>query len=183
MAPQHPRSPVADAFDGASGRARGRAETGVVRFARRVLVARAAGLAAEPCPRPIMRRVASLLHERAPATAIRLLRLLFDSLHAPVPARRGRRGARWLRFGAEGVALDVRITRLRGGVRLEVGLEGPRPRCIELRTAGRDRGAPLALSAGGTAVARVARTAKDVRIELRLVSGRRFRTPALPLRD
>jgi hypothetical protein len=183
MTPRHPRSPAADAFDAASGRTRGRAETSVVRFARRVLVARAAGLAAEPCPRSVVRRVAGLLRERAPATAVRLLRLLFDSLHAPVPARRGRRGARWLRFGAEGVALDVRITRLRGGVRLELGLEGPRARRVELRTAGRDRGAPLALDAGGTAVARVARTARNVRIEIRLASGRRFRTPALPVRD
>ncbi|MCC7138664.1 MAG: hypothetical protein IT460_09595 [Planctomycetes bacterium] len=119
---------LALAFDRAAGRCDPvrTAASAFDAFAGRVVAAGRRVTALPGCPRPLLRHALDLFEVRAPRGVAAAWRLLFDSWDAVVPATRGARGPRFLRFGGRGGNLDVEVAVAQDeGVRLRGTVDGP----------------------------------------------------------
>jgi hypothetical protein len=173
----------ASAFDVAAGRSsRGEAvPAGLLRTVRRVLAARTAGLAAEPCPARALARARAAFDARRGARSV-LARLLFDSALAPAAARRGLAVGRTLRFARSDDVLDVEVRRVGPYKLLRLAVEecdGPVEYLIQVRPAGPER--HVAADATGYAVARLARTTRRVCVRVLVYGRERLRTSDIDL--
>jgi hypothetical protein len=173
-----PHDPLFRSFEAAAGRDGGAdLSPALLAFARRVVAAGQALLAAEPCPSAALRRAEALFVAPRRATA-RLLALIFDSWSALAPATRGR-GPRLLRFGGGDLSLDVELEpRADGRTRLRLALAPDAGLSVALELGGRVR--PLRLDASGGGEALLPVRARGVRLVLRRGRLRVARTPPLP---
>ena len=155
-----------------------------VRRARRILDARREGLAAEPCPRPVRRRIEGWFAAPRPGSVSRWLRAVFDSRCAPLPAARGARGAtRTLRYVGRGSTVDLQIqtSHARGTV-LHVAVNPPCPGAtVEVRVPHRGPPRRAILDGDGTVDLPLPADIGALSVTLRFVSSQTVRVPTLRL--
>jgi hypothetical protein len=160
---------LANAFDAAAGRSRGRVPEALAAYARRIVEAGRRVEALEPCPRSVLAQAEALCQSVRRPRAVALLRLLADSWRALPAAARGGRDRRFLRYGSTVGNLDVEISPAAGGgfaLHGLVDVEGP-GLSVEMRTRSR-RARRVPVGSSGVFNAEVA--AQDLPLSLTVLS-------------
>lgn len=183
MSPTLP-DPLILAFEAAVGRGAGApvpAPLGA--FAARVVAAGRRLAQAPTCPRAALRRAEALFRAPGARGVARLLALVFDSLHAPLPSVRGRVGPRLLRFAEGEERLDIEVRpEVDGGHHLRIAAPLAAPGAgLTAQVTGGPRPARVPLDASGVGELRLPPSVRRFQVVLRTGRRERARTPEVLL--
>lgn len=183
MSPNLP-DPLILAFEAAAGRGAGAAAPDPLRrFAARVVAAGRRLAQAPTCPLAALRRAEALFQAPAARGVARLLALVFDSFHSPLPAVRGLAGPRLLRFAQDQDQLDVEVwPEVDGGHRLRIAAPlTAAGGALTAQVTGGPRAVRVSLDASGVGELRLPSAVRRFQVVLRTGRRERARTPEVLL--